>query len=136
VSDQVIAKHNANALIQDAEASLPLPDARLTSAILGEIQEFKQAHGGLWVGGKAILTPSTLEFSPNAVNRAVNKGTLDIRIPLTEITAVATESGLITKIIAIQVPGATFKVRCYGAEKFAGQIRTAMTAAGASPAVS
>ncbi len=123
MSDQVIAKRNANALIQDVEPSLPMLPFK--PMLLTKMNELKQAYGGLWVGGKAVLTQSTLEFSPNAVNRSLQKGELDIRIPLTEITAVRTESAAITNIIVIEGPVLTFKVRCFRAEKFAEQIRTA-----------
>ena len=77
--------------------------------LLTKMAEFKQAYGGLWVGGKAVLTQSALEFSPNALNRGVQKGQLDIRIPLTEITAVQTEPAAVTNIIVIEGPGLTFK---------------------------
>jgi hypothetical protein len=123
VSDQIIAKRNANALIQDVEPSLPrLPHRAM---LLTKMAEFKQAYGGLWVGGKAVLTQSALEFSPNALNRGVQKGQLDIRIPPTEITAVQTESAALTNVIVIEGPGLMFKVRCFLAEKFAEQIRAA-----------
>jgi len=79
------------------------------------------------------LTQSTLEFSPNAVNRGVQKGQLDIRIPLTEITAVQTESAAVTNIIVIEGPGLTLKVRCFRAEKFAEQIRAASQASRVDP---
>jgi hypothetical protein len=123
VSDQVIAKRNANALIHDVEPSFPvLPNRPM---LLTMLAEFKQANGGLWVGGKAVLTQSALEFSPNAVNRSLQKGHLDIRIPLPEITAVTVEPAAFTNIVVIAGPGFVFKVRCYRAEKFAEQIRTA-----------
>ena len=123
VSDQVIAKRNANALIEDVEASLPTLPYR--AMLLTKMAEFKQANGGLWVGGKAVLTQPALEFSANALNRSMQKGQLDIRIPLTEITAVKTESAAFTNIIVIEGPGFVFKVRCFRAGKFAEQIRAA-----------
>jgi len=43
------------------------------------------------------LTESALEFSANSINRSVTKGQLDSRIPLTEITSVTVEFGVVTK---------------------------------------
>ncbi len=78
------------------------------------------------------LTESTLEFSPNSLNRSVNTGQLDVRIPLQDVTAVTVESGMITKIITIESSARAFKVRCYGAENFAEQIKAAIPDAGRS----
>ena len=49
---------------------------------------------------------------------------------LQDITAVTVQPGVVTKIIAIESPALTFKVRCYGAEKLAEQIKTALPSAG------
>ena len=76
------------------------------------------------------LTESALEFSPNSMNRNVTKGQLDVRVPLKEITSVTVAFGVVTKIIAIESPAVTFKVRCYGADKFAEQIKAAIPSTG------
>ena len=86
---------------------------------------FKLAYGGLWVGGRVTLTESNLEFSPNRVNHAAHKELHDISIPLKAVTSVSMKTGVVTKIIVIESSQLTFKVRCYGAENFAEQIRAA-----------
>jgi hypothetical protein len=128
MSDKVIVTRIANALIDDAElSSVPIPHKSTVTRVLGA---FKQTHGGLWVGGRVTLTESAVEFSANSINRSVTKGQLDVRIPLTEITSVTVEFGVVTKIIAIESPAMTFKVRCYGAEKLAEQIKAAIPSTG------
>jgi hypothetical protein len=125
MGDQVITSRVANALIANAAvSSVPLPHK---TVVKGVLEAFKQGHGGLWVGGRVTLTESALEFAPNAMNRSVTRGELDVRIPLTDITAVTVEFGVVTKIIAIESPARTFRVRCYGADKFAERIRAAMS---------
>ena len=57
-------------------------------------------------------------------------GQLDVRILLQDITAVTVQPGVVTKIITIESPALTFKVRCYGAEKLAEQIKAALPGAG------
>jgi len=131
MGEQVITSRVANALIADAGlSSAPLPHK---TVVRGVLEAFKQGHGGLWVGGRVTLTESALAFAPNAINRGVTNGALDVRIALAEVTAVTVEPGMVTKIIAIETPTRTFKVRCYGAEKFAGQIREAIGGAELAP---
>lgn len=127
---QIIGTRFANALVQDAEFSVPdIPG--LDSITPGietvpyVISVFKNAYGGLWVGGRATLTTTELSFQPNATNRAFHTGTLDITVPLPAIAGVEVARGFVTKIIAIRTPRFVVKIRCYGAAAFADQIRSA-----------
>jgi hypothetical protein len=128
--DRVLVTRVANALVEDAELSSGVAGG-LESFVPGgdSVQKvlaaFRAAYGGLWVGGRATLTPSSLTFHPNAVNRAVQTGTLDIVVPVTAITNVEVQGGVLTKIIAIRTPGAVVKIRCFGARDLADQIRLA-----------
>ena len=124
MGDRVIASRVANALIADAVSSVPLPHKTIVKGVL---ERYRQSYGGLWVGGRVTLTESALEFAPNAMNRGVTRGELDVRIPLRDVTAVTVEFGVATKIIVIESPARTFKIRCYGAEKLAEHIRAAMS---------
>lgn len=47
---------------------------------------------GLWVGGRINLTEPELSFAPNAVNRSIQTGSMDLRIPLAEKIRAAIES--------------------------------------------
>ena len=129
--DRVIGTRAANALVEDAQLS-PGFARGLESVVPGgaSVQDvlsaFRKAYGGLWVGGCATLTPSSLTFHPNAVNRAVQTGTLDIVVPAAAITGVQVLRGVLTKIIAVETAvGSVVKIRCLGARQFAEQIRSA-----------
>jgi hypothetical protein len=90
---------------------------------------FKNYYGGLWVGGRVTLTDSNVIFEPNALNRSVHTGTLDISIPLSEISHVKCLPGFVTKIAAIHTAGGVLKVRCYGAPALVAAIEQARTSA-------
>ena len=119
----VIAAKVANALVEDARGSGPL-------AVLDPLlDQFRQQYGGVWVGGRLTLTPTTLAFHPNGVNRLANTGTLDLEIDLRRVEAVEVQPGVLTKSIAVQVGGGrVVKVRCFGAAGLADQIRAAVQA--------
>jgi hypothetical protein len=69
------------------------------------------------------LTPAELAFSPNAVNRLVHAGDPSFTIPLSAVSRVDVEPGFFTKIIAVTWTGGVTRFRCYGAARFADQIR-------------
>lgn len=121
----------ANALIEDAEfgpgkgLQQTMDAAGATESVSFVLDRFKSHYGGLWVGGRLTLTDTDLTFAPNGINRAVHKDLAVVTIPLTTITAVEVLPGFFTKIIAIHSGNHIFKARCYGAPKFAAQIRTA-----------
>jgi hypothetical protein len=121
----IIATRLANALFPDAT-----PDQAVIGAhgpVAHAIASFARRHGGLWVGGKAVLTDEGLGFAPNALNRAVHAegGALRLDLPLGEIRSVTKRFGWVTGIIDIGTDGGTFSLRCYGAKAFAAQIAAA-----------
>src|SRR5262249_36208687 len=117
----VVAKRAANALVTDAEAKLPgaIPRARQVEATL---DRFKAAHGGLWVGGRAALTTESICFRPNAVNRGLHTGTLDIEIPLSDIVNIEVLPAFVSSVIAISTRQSAVRIRCFRAAAFARQI--------------
>ena len=121
MSAGVVAKRGANALIADAEARLPslAPGSRQAAPAL---DRFRSAYGGLWVGGRATLTTESLLFRPNAVNRGIHAGSLDIEIPLSEITSVEILPALVSSVITLHTPQSAVKIRCFRAAPFASQI--------------
>jgi hypothetical protein len=103
------------------------PAAALTRAI----------YKGVWVGGRASLTPTEYHFHPNDMNRSVHDGPIDFVIPLVDIEDVSFRRGVITSLVVVRASGYEFKVRCYGARKFADRIRvTVAVAQGELPALS
>lgn len=125
MSTDVVAKRAANALIEDAQTGLQdLP-------ILGDVLESARArYGGLWVGGRATLTAESLALHPNAVNRGLQTGSMDVVVPLTAIESIEVLSAPVTKIIAIRTARSVVKIRCYRARAFADQIREAARQSG------
>jgi len=131
----VLLTKTASALVEDAtldmdpavEAALaPLGGAPAGSQAV--LEAFRQFYGGLWVGGRLTLTEVALRFAANAANRAVQSGTLDIVVPLTEITSVHVKKAMVTNIVVVGVGYRVVKLRCYGAEQVAGAIDEAIQA--------
>jgi hypothetical protein len=121
MSSGIVAKRAANALIADAEASLSRGSLRAGPAE-ATLDRFQSAHGGLWVGGRATLTTESIRFAPNALNRAIQTGSLDIEIPLPDVVAVEVLPAFVTSVIAIRTLQSTLRIRCLRAGSFAGQI--------------
>ncbi|MFF2387899.1 hypothetical protein [Agromyces sp. NPDC058104] len=112
---ELLVSKVANALIEDVKVNVRTP-------VLGW---FRSAWGGLWVGGRVTLTTEAVSFAANGLNRIAQSGTLDVTIPLAEITGVEVLPGFITRIVAITTPDVTLKVRCYGAARFAEEVLAA-----------
>jgi hypothetical protein len=81
--------------------------------------------GGLWVGGRVTLTSDEVTFAANALNRIANPGRLDVRIPLASIIGVQYVPAFVSSIVAISTDAFVFKVRCFGARRFADAILAA-----------
>ena len=104
-----------------AGAKLGLASAQTT------LDAFARIYGGLWVGGRAILTEESFTFEPNALNRAIHENgeSLRLDLPLGAIDAVTTRFGWFTGIIDIDSRGSVFSLRCYGSKRFAANIEIA-----------
>ena len=118
----VLATKVANAFIEDAASPLEV------GSVGRSIRRYRRKHGGLWVGGRVTLTSAELGFSPNAVNRLAHYGDTSFKIPLSAITHIEVEPGFFTKIIAVTwTGGGVRRFRCYGAAKFAEQLRATVS---------
>lgn len=129
----VLASRVANALVEDArldlspEVAQALDAAGLTPSpnVEAVLDRFRDHYGGMWVGGRVTLTPTSYGFRPNAINRTVQSGTLDVQVPTAAIGDVELETGFPTRIVAAHVGTKVIRVRCYGAAKLAAAIRSA-----------
>ena len=122
MADRVIAEKTANFLVADAEARAGVADAAVELVLAA----YKRLYGGLWVGGRAVLTDQAVTLSANALNRAAHEDDLaPLAVPLAELRSVAVLPGFITKIIALETAEHTVKLRCFGARSFADKIRAA-----------
>ena len=69
----------------------------------------------VWVGGRLTVDDRTLEFHPNAPNRALNAGVLDVVVPLDEVERVELAGGFVTTKVRVVGRRGEVVVRCYGA---------------------
>ena len=118
--DDVLVSKIANALIEDAEGR--------TSGVLPVLSAFRAVWGGLWVGGRVTLTSDAVSFAANTLNRIAQSGTLDVSVPLNQVTDVELLPGVFTNIVAISTPDRVLKVRCYWARRFADAVIAARDA--------
>lgn len=120
MSNVIVAKRAANALIEDVQGDLQ--DVPILGDVVGRA---RARYGGLWVGGRATLTAESVAFHPNAVNRGLQTGSMDVDVPLSTVESIEILPGVLTKIIAIRTRQSVVKVRCFRARAFADQIREA-----------
>jgi hypothetical protein len=125
MSDEILAQRVANALIEDAQVKTSSLGAGDVGVIEDVVARYRANVGGLWVGGRATLTATALTFAPNAMNRAVQTGSLDLAVPLSAILDVSVQQSFVTNIVVVRTPQSVLKIRCYGAKTFAQQIRDA-----------
>ena len=129
--DNLIDKRMVNALFKDAEAS-GLAKSGLGlggKAGLGVVQKMM---GGLWIGGKAWLTPDAITFEPNGINKLAHRssGELTVSLPLSEVTSVEWRKAIATSIIDISTDERTLSIRGYNSKSFCEAIKQAVIAAG------
>ncbi|MBD9591004.1 hypothetical protein IB254_28360 [Pseudomonas sp. PDM03] len=91
-------------------------------ALVDVLEVFRHAYGGLWVGGKVEVTHSVVRLSANALNRAIQDGTMDIELPLALVRKVSVEGGFVTKIVRLDTDVGSVKFRCFGAKDVASLI--------------
>lgn len=128
MTGEVIVSKLANALVEDAEVDGTV--AEVGPAIGAPLERSRQKYGGIWVGGRVTLTTESLAFGANALNRALQTGTLDSAIPLTSIVGVEELGGFVSQKVRVTYAGGSFTFRCFGAKRVARQIRDAVAAAG------
>ena len=129
---------NAN-VSEDMIASLSGKDERsgftfldsLPKIISRQVGTGRRRQGGLWVGGKSVLTTSTLSFIPNALNQTLHSSpeNLEIDILLSGIISTSIRRGIITDIIDIRSDVRDLSIRCFKARSFAAAIDATRLAA-------
>lgn len=88
------------------------------------VEGFKRKHGGVWVGGRLVVTGEEIRFSPNALNVAVHDRLSSILIPLASVQSVSWTFGFFTGIIDVVCPDGRYRFRCYGAKGVVRQIES------------
>ncbi|MBB3951026.1 hypothetical protein [Aureimonas jatrophae] len=131
-TEEVIDSRAANALFADARMSQMAErgisfggvDPKIVASAL---DRFSSTQGGLWVGGRAVVTRSAFVFKANRVNRLahVDGDQLRFEIPLREITSVTYRFGWLSGIVDIGSDRGVFLIRSFRAKAFAQMINTA-----------
>lgn len=133
MSEQVIASRMANAQVAEAEmAQEPAAVVALRgqdAAVEAVVEWFRSFQGGLWVGGHATLTDQRLHFEANSLNKMVHVGPMEVDVDLRHVIDVAVRRSPLATTIHVLLPGAVFRLRCWGARGFAEQVRDAVRAA-------
>ncbi len=124
----VVDSRLANAFFDKANVS---EDMLLPKVISHQISVGRRKQEGLWVGGKSILTISTLSFLPNSMNKALHADREDlvVNIPLSSIDGISVHRGFVSDIIDIRYAAGNLKIRCFKAKAFAAAIEATRLAA-------
>jgi hypothetical protein len=70
------------------------------------------------------ISPDTLIFSGNALNRALHNELPEINIPIREIQSVSYEFGWFTEIVIVAYNRGEFRFRCYGAKSLVNEFNS------------
>ncbi len=121
-NEAVVEYRVANARLTDVE---PNELYRLLATTLdfdvaagGTFFLIKKLTGGLWVGGRVILTTHRIMFLPNAMNRATTQGLDAIALRLTDVTGVSDRFGVGSRIIDVETSGGALTFRCPRSRQF------------------
>jgi len=112
----------ANAFYEDAVlveiiSGVPQPEDSIGNRI-------KKKNGGLWVGGRVLVTHDGLEFKSNNINNMLHEKLRTIVIPMQEIISADYQFGWVTGIIVLTHINGGFRFRCYGARKVVNEINS------------
>jgi hypothetical protein len=123
MAEEILKSKLVNFLVADAQINhtnvghlFSVAESGDVDALAEVLEAFKEAYGGLWVGGKMVVTQTVVRLSANAMNRVVQEGTLDIELPLALVRKVSVEGGFLTKIVRMDTDAGSVKFRCFGAK--------------------
>jgi hypothetical protein len=135
--EAIIAYKVVNACLSNAEpnafAAFIFKQTHTDNAANKTFDFIRKMTGGLWVGGRVVLTNHRIIFTPNGLNRALHKDLPVIALFLTDLTEVRDRFGVATSIVDAMTPVGSLTFRCYGANKFSKLIRDAHAAALSKP---
>lgn len=126
--DQSVTVRRGHAKLTDVKAKMSITPHGALRTLLVEVAQ--HVTGGLWVGGRATLTSTRLEFRPSALDQRMVSGALEVNLALREISSVRLEHGVLLDVVVVATPASVLRFRCVRAAVFADQIRTALTPGG------
>lgn len=86
------------------------------------VGNYRQVHGGIWVGGLVEITDSAFSFTPNRLNRALQSGLSAETVPMDDVVSVERRFGWLTGIVVVTHSRGEFIFRCFGASDVARRI--------------
>ena len=105
-----------NAFFPDADI-MKLNFGFLGAPVNDAVDNFKQKHGGLWVGGRLMAGEDKLIFRQNLANRLIHTSDNDLCIDISDIDKVWWEFGWFTGIVNVRIMEIVLRFRCYGAKQ-------------------
>ena len=111
-SEKIYISKLCNAFYPGAQVNFE----RLPTNSIDAVERFKRRHGGLWVGGRLVITNEEIQFTPNALNVAVHMNVTAMIIPLGFVNSVSWIFGFFTGIILIVSKKGEYRFRCFGAK--------------------
>lgn len=130
-SERVLAYRVCGACFQDVQPSaftnalVDAADAQLEQleSVVGVI---RQMTGGVWVGGRVILTTHRVVFLPNGLNRMLQDNLPTIALALADVSEAKQRFGLATAIVDVRGSAFTLTVRGYRMRSFVADIERAL----------
>jgi hypothetical protein len=127
--ETLIGSWVCNARLSDAQmneiTALILKAMDADRAVEATTQFIKKMTGGMWVGGRLVLTNKRVQFTPNALNRALHRTLPRIALSLADLGPVTTRFGMITKIVDLPTPAGVLSVRLTNSTQVAALIEQA-----------
>lgn len=128
--EAVIEFRVANARLREVEPNmffgLLAKSLDFDVAAAGSFYLIKKLTGGMWVGGRVILTTHRIIFLPNAMNRAVTRDLQAIALLLSDVTEVSDRFGVGSRIIDVETPGGALTFRCPRSRQFKEAVAQAL----------
>ncbi len=130
-ADEAVVDYRvANARLREVETNvffgLLAKSLDFDVAAAGSFYLIKKLTGGMWVGGRVILTTHRIIFLPNAMNRAVTQDLRAIALMLADVIEVSDRFGVGTRIIDVETPGGALTFRCPRSRQFKETVAQAL----------
>lgn len=118
----------AKLVVSSLKAQPPRP-ASLLTIILPAPWLLQRIYGGVWISGDALLTEEALRFVPSALPAKLRREKLDWSVPLTDISEVVYQQGLVMDTLQVHHARGSEKMKCIRASAFVEQLEAARAAA-------
>lgn len=124
MSRHLIVERAVNVFVESAA----LDPASNRLSLVAALAVFRFVREGLWVGGDLRLFEDGLEFRPNGRNLQLHRpGSIGpIRLPFDAKTTVEMKRAILTNIVTVANSTGKLVFRCYEAESFFDDIKSAI----------